>query len=85
MSSRFTEAAEQLDRLSTQLAACHRKGLALPAELAGDVAEGLKEVARLIRIGDRQRLAALQAAGNPVGSGVTVVLQPFDVVQGGRA
>lgn len=85
MPSRFIEAAEQLDRLAIVLDGCARQGQAVSADAAGCIADGLKSAAKLIRIGERQRLAALQVAGNPVEDGLTVVLTPFSVVQGGRA
>ena len=87
MSSILTRAADKLDDLSAIFEA--RTAAAEPTPISAsqcaEIAEGLKSIAFAIRIGDRQRLAALSLAGNPVGDGLTVVLRPFEVVHGGRA
>lgn len=87
MSSILTRAADQLDDLSAIFEARGRGGVPTPvsAVQCAEIADGLKRVAFAIRIGDRQRIAALNLAGNPVSDGLTVVLKPFDVVRGGRA
>ena len=82
----LTRAADQLDDLSAIFEA--RPGTEptpITASQCAEIAEGLQRVAYAIRVGDRQRIAALNLAGNPVGDGLTVVLKPFDVVRGGRA
>lgn len=86
MSSILTRAADQLDDLSAIFQA--RTGTdptPISASQCAEIADGLRRVAYAVRIGDRQRIAALNLAGNPVEPGLTVVLKPFDVVRGGRA
>lgn len=86
MSSILTRAADQLDDLSAVFEARTRGPEPAPitASQCAAIAAGLKDVAYAIRVGDRQRIAALNLAGNPVGDGLTVVLRPFTVVEGGR-
>lgn len=87
MPSIFIQAADQLDDLSAIFEARTRTADPTPisASQCAEIAEGLKNVAFALRTGERQRIAALNLAGNPVGDGLTVVLKPFDVVRGGRA
>lgn len=85
MPSLFIQAADQLDDLSTIFEGHAQGGTPVTPEQCAAVARGLKDVVLAIRVGDRQRIAALNLAGNPVSDGLTVVLQPFDVVRGGRA
>lgn len=85
MPSPFVQAADQLEDLSAIFEARRRHGGAISAGQAASVADALKAVAELVRIGDRQRIAALGLAGRPVEDGVTVVLAPFAAIGGGRA
>jgi hypothetical protein len=86
MTSILTRAADKLEDLAVIFQARGADGEPEPisASQAASIADGLRDIAYAIRIGDRQRLAALSLAGNPVGDGLTVVLKPFTVVEGGR-
>lgn len=85
MASLFIKAADKLDDLAVIFQGHAMGGTPLTPDQCAAIAAGLKDVALTMRIGDRQRIAALNLAGNPVGDGLTVVLQPFAVVQGGRS
>lgn len=86
MSSPFAQAADLLDDLAVIFTARKDDGGAISASQAANIEDGLKRIAELIRIGERQRVALVGLVARPVAEdGVTVVLQPFTVVPGGRA
>jgi hypothetical protein len=85
MPSPFAQIADNLEDLSAIFVPRQRNGGAISAGQARAVVEALKANAELARLGERQRLALMQLAGRPVEDGVTVVLAPFTVVDGGRA
>jgi|GEM_PF-4089183 len=85
MPSPFAQMADNLEDLSAIFEARRRHGGAISAGQAAAVADALKANAELARLGERQRVALLTLAGRPVEDGVTVVLAPFQVVEGGRA
>ena len=84
MPSLFIRAADKLDDLAVLFQGHAMGGTPVSPDQCAAIAAGLKDLVLAIRIGERQRIAALNLAGNPVGDGLTVVLQPFAVVQGGR-
>jgi hypothetical protein len=85
MPSPFAQIADNLEDLSAIFEPRQRGGGSISAGQARAVVEALKANAELARLGERQRLALMQLAGRPVEDGVTVVLAPFTVVDGGRA
>ncbi|MBR0681948.1 hypothetical protein GXW74_15745 [Roseomonas eburnea] len=85
MPAPFVELADGLEDLSAIFEGKQRHGGTISAGQARAIKEALKAFAELARLGDRQRIAALQIAGRPVEDGVTVVLAPFTVLPGGRA
>lgn len=84
MPSLFIRAADKLDDLAVLFQGHAMGGTPVSPDQCAAIAAGLKDLVLAIRVGERQRIAALNLAGNPVGDGLTVVLQPFAVVQGGR-
>lgn len=84
MTSLLIRAADKLDDLAVIFQGRAIGGTPLSPDQCAAIAAGLKDVALTIRIGDRHGIAAQNLAGNRVGDGLTVVLQPFAVVQGGR-
>jgi hypothetical protein len=86
MPSPFAQMADGLEDLSAIFEARRRNGGFISAGQAAAVTEALRQNAELARLGERQRQALLALAGRPVAEdGVTVVLAPFQVVEGGRA
>lgn len=85
MASPLIRAADALDDMSAIFEAKRGADTVITASQSGACADLLKAIVRQIRTGERQRMAALNLAGNPVGDGLTVVLRPFEVVRGGRA
>ena len=84
MPSLFIRAADKLDDLAVLFQGHAMGGTPVSPDQCAAIAAGLKDLVLAIRVGERQRIAALNLAGNLVGDGLTVVLQPFAVVQGGR-
>jgi hypothetical protein len=86
MPSPFAKVADGLEDLSAIFEPRQASGGAISAGQARAVCKALKEYAELARLGERQRLALVQLVGRPVEEdGVTVVLAPFQAIQGGRA
>ena len=86
MPSPFAKVADGLEDLSAIFEARQAHGGALSAGQARAVYRALKEYAELARLGERQRVALHQLLGRPVEEkGVTVMLLPFESVDGGQA
>lgn len=83
--SPFAKVADGLEDLSAIFEPRQASGGAISSGQARAVVKALKEYAELARIGERQRLALMRLAGNPVEDGITVVLAPFTAIEGGRA
>ncbi len=83
--SPFAEIAQDLEDLSAIFEPRQQHGGTISAGQARAVVETLKRNVERAELGERQRLALLRLAGNPVEDGITVVLAPFTAIEGGRA
>lgn len=84
--SSFSQGADMLEDLAAIFTPRTEAGGVITASQAAHVENSLLQIAALMRLGERQRVALLGLLGRPVvENDVTVVLTPFQVVQGGRA